>query len=705
MEHAGFKLVGGTPSGLPNGAKYFNDKIGYTVFFYTNGTALAQGPHEHTTFDEPSKLIAWLTTYGNKFLDTEKVSIKGIVASYGLTAVEANLGGEKKVVEFLRIKDKAGDVLFNMRRLKGVYHLNKAGPAYAEQIVVTGDWNIFVEKLQNALKTWVEEHPQPESAPSNPSELSPTEVTAVEELVKKYGLKPKFVKQMGMVPYVGIFTSWESFVYAFRKLEGMYYVFNTIDHNNWKIIEEYPYFQQALKKLEELLVKLTTEKPPAAEPPATPAATTTTTTEHNGITPEEYQQIRDAVDSYGETSTTEYLKGVPGVQTPYVIVLQKEYDGKHNLYLSIGALGNYYRINSANNTPIFNSETLTGILQWLDEKLTSIVGGKKSMPAEDLSEIIHLMNEHHFGYASPGGGANGTNVYVKNKDHVYINDNDYVTFIRANVFGPIRHKPAKKFIEWFKNVYAKGELPPDSNGMPTVINGLVKGEGDLLIPKYKLSAIKRLRKYIIALTGGECSLAKAKWAVENLDKFLAYTAQHGLPSMDTHGPDLSGLFGTMSVQAPEQPATDELKLTLPERQELAEIIGTYSPTMKYQIPGDNSIILWVGANLASYKFEKVNGIYYAHSDMGAIYNEIYKNSSFNEFKKYIDHLCVNLMHILSKSKLDVVAGMDSAPSESENHLSSSQVKELEEAGRGIQSYSWNICEKEKVTGSQAGESL
>jgi hypothetical protein len=764
-----------TEPGTKPGTKYFNEKTGQVFTLYKDSTASVQGPGAQgvknapsINFFSPEDAVGWLEKHpqnGNVLTDQEKVSVKTLAASYGVDCDEATLG--QNVVKYLVIKDKAGDTLFTLRKMKGSYHLMKSNPA--ETVVVTTEWGILWNKLDEALKAWSAANPQPTPS-KNPSELSPLETLAVEDVAKKYGLKVKTIAPEGLIGYLGIFTSWGSSVWGIQKFEGMYRVLNTINPKDWSIIDQYAYFQEALKKLNELadnifgsgqgklsdtqvseIMKVATDNnyhtnqklmgmmpnghvvywlelidpqgvvqwmvgkdkgsyiiyrvfPGSLTwdkwtdtasyeemlnklslylinlkkgPPEAPK-------EHNGITPEEYNQIRDAVDSYGDNFKTQYNKGTPG-QGPFAVILEKEFEGKHNLYLTIGALGNYYQINNVSGKPVFNTGTITEILKWIHEKLTSIVGEAASISSGDLADITHLLTDAKFDYATPGGGTNEY-IYIKEKDEVRINIKNFVTFTRKRVFGPIRHKPSKVFINWFVNVYMKGELPPDGHELSArIINGLskegfVNKDSGQVMPHQKINAIKWLRGYLMDLTGGEVGLAKSKWAIENLEQFLAYIVLHGLPAMDIHGPDSSELFNNIpaALTSPNIGGAD-LELTGEEHKEIAEILGTYAPTIKFQIPNDNSMVMWVGANVTSYKIDKVSGTYRVYNDMANQWQEVYYTGSFQDLKKFLDGLCGNLINILKNSKMGILDKVPSAtPAENPDKLSLSEVKTLKE---------------------------
>ena len=434
---AGFKLVDKTSPGTKGGKVYFEDSEGITVIVYKDGAGTVHSSEGISNkFHTAEEVIKWLglfPKYGAvltspektsiKTLEQllgitpaidvptfpEKTSIKTLAANYGLDCEESTLG--YNVVNYLVIKDKAGDTLFTLRRMKGNYYLMKSNPV--ETVVSTKEWSILWNKLDEALKAWSATHPQPQPS-GKPNELSASEVPGA----------PK---------------------------------------------------------------------------------------EHNGITPEEYNQIRDAVDSYGDsygdTFKTQYSQGTPE-QLHLLSFWRRKLDGKHYLYLTVGALGNYYQINNAGDKPVFNAGMMIEILKWIHDKLSSVVGKTQTIPAEDWADISHLMQELKFNYASPGG-TQTEYVFIKDKDDVRVNVNNFVTFTRKGVFGPVRHKPSKVFIFWFKNVYMKGELPPDGYALSArIIQGLsdlgfVNKDTGILLPHKKIDAIKWFRIYLINLTGGE----------------------------------------------------------------------------------------------------------------------------------------------------------------------------------------------------------
>lgn len=469
------------------------------------------------------------------------------------------------------------------------------------------------------------------------------------------------------------------------KDKGWYTVYKVIG-NTWDIWSETESYDTMLSELSTYLKGVT----PAPE-------------EHNGITPEEYNQIRDAVDSYGTMFTSKYVKEIPGQQTAHVVVTVKEHKiGANNLYITLGAIGNYYMVNGPGGNALFTTGTLTGILHWLHDKLAAIAGAPQNISSDDLAEIIHLLNQSQFSYASPGGGTNENYVYVKGKDYVDVNIKGYVDFTRKRVFGPIRHKPPHLFINWLKTVYMKGELPPDSYEMAARIsNGLFQGgflnNSGQLVPHQKINGIKWLRSYLMTLTGGQVGLAKSKWIVENLSQFLAYVEQHGLPALETDVSDSSGLFGEPATQQPPVGGGEDLELTEEEHKELADIIGYYAPTIKFQIQSDHSMNMWVGNNLSVYKIDKVNGIYRVYIDANSTWFGVENLTDFEATKKFIHALCANLVEILKHTSMDVLSAEPTAtPSTDPNKLSLSEVKILKKLAEKLGYTAGSYQKKKKL---------
>jgi hypothetical protein len=617
----------------------------------------------------------------NKLSASEMLAVENMLKEYGWKMENVETPGH---VPHLSIFTNWNSRVYALRKFEGMYYVINALNNDVNKWEIINQFAYFHQAL-GLLKEFIEA-----MVNEDPNKLTQQQINAVAKVgadhhfaigEKSMEMEPdkhkvtwiELVDQQGESPYlVGKdnhhYMIWRTFGPTWDKY---------LDTNNWG--EVLTALDEYLKQWDDNIDNHPNQQ--------APVATSTSTSKNEGITPEEYGKIRDVVDSYGKMFQAHYIKGNPA-QTPYVNVIQQEAAmGQKSLYISIGALGNYYQINGPSNNALYNSGTLTGIIEWLKDKLSAIAGEPQSIPAQDMADIIELMSQSKFTSVSPGGGANNNYVYVKGKDVIDVNHNNFVTFTRKRVFGPIRHKPAHAFVQWFQNVYAKGQLPPDGNEFSVrIINGLSetgfmnKDTGQVL-PHKKIDAIKWFRAYIMNITGGECSLAKAKWVSEHLETFLAHVVQHGLPDMSSHGIDNSGLF--TNVPPPAFPSNipttggEDLELTDEEHKELAEVIGNFAPTIKFQIKNDQSMTMWVGNNLTTYKFDKVSGTYRAYGEFGGQWEEVMYTGSFQEFKKWVDALCVNLMNILKNSKMDILNGEPTTtPAKNKDKLSLSEVKIL-----------------------------
>lgn len=665
-----------TEPGTKEGKVYLKDPEGYEFTIYTDGSGHIVGPNgvPNVNFNTPENSIEYLDKLpqlGNKLNDFEKIAIKTLASSHGLNTTEEYIGKQTKSVPYLGIRENISDqIICTIRKMNNRYMMYQtAAGGGQQQLSSTETWDQFWQAMNVEFAKFAVKFPAPKGS-GNANELSESEANAVTQLVGKYMLQPKHSPAgTTTVPYISINANMGSPVWEVRKFEGMYEIINVLGGNHEKFFSE-AYFPKLMEKLTELCDKYFGEG----------ATQSSATVEHQGITPEEYTYIRNAVDSYSDAFTTQYNKGTQDSPNPYAVVLTKNYTGNSTLYVTIGAVENYYQINDIANQPVYTNGTLAGILQWLHDKLVSMVGAPKAIPNGDLQDIKELMKGAQFIETSKGSW-----IYVKEKDQVEVDMHNFVTFTRHRVFGPIRHKPAMMFISWFQSVYAKGEVPPDSNEMASrIINGLtqagfVNKDTGQVFPQQKINAIKWFRSYVMTITGGECGLAKSKWAIENLETFLAYTAQHGLPPMDTHGPDNSGLFGAIPdpIAPPNFKAEDQTKLTYDEHKKISEIIGAYAPVLKFQIKNDESMLMWVGNKLTSYKIDKGNDTYRIYGEMGGQWEEIYWAKKFEDISNYLSALCQYLMDVLSKSKMSSVnTEPTTTPSTDPDKLSLSEVKIL-----------------------------
>lgn len=371
--------------------------------------------------------------------------------------------------------------------------------------------------------------------------------------------------------------------------------------------------------------------------------------EHNGITPEDYAEIREAVDSYGETFWTEYVSASPG-QTAYVEVFYEPSTEPGTIIFSVGALGNTYQINGPDNKPSENSPTLHGIITKMHDRLAELAGKVSVSPAK-LSEIVDLVTSAGFDYQPPK--ADEPYTFVNNDDIIQINPRGAVKYTFGGVFGPIYTKTTQSFINWFKNTYMKGKVPETGTQFVQNLFNILDSAGFIdkgtgkVIPHLKINAIKAMRFYIMGVTGGPCSLKKTKWAAENLTFFFDHIKAKGLPDMDGNAPDLH-----MQIPEPPHTVSVEDKLTDEEQTDIVKIIGKHSPAITYQLTPGDAIVIWIGNHLTSYKVAKEHDVYRVYTDKDSewvIQNQV---STYPALATYLEDMLTHIAKALANSKLE-----------------------------------------------------
>ena len=370
-----------TPPGSPlEGHIYLNDPTGETITYYKKTkTAYSAKPGGETQqFINPEALLTYLTTLpstqksANSLSQTEMDIITDVAHSYGLKPTIDYIGPKATGTPFMVILDKSGQRRFNIRKLANKFFFNKfvytpnVVKGEAETILHGKEWNTLVKEMHTQFATLAQPTMTVPSKEKNT--LSQTEMMAISKLAKSYMLgttQPLVGPEQS--PSIIIQGNMGSNIWLVRKFEAMYEILNIISDKNWEKLEIEPTFAEMLIKLKKLF-----------ETYIAPSQTPTSGT-HNGITPEEAEQIKMEVEQYGPLFWTEYVKGSQG-QNAYVEVFYKA-EGNAPAYIvfSVGALGNYYQINDAQNKAKENSTTFEGIVARIHDRLAEL-SGQKSEP-------------------------------------------------------------------------------------------------------------------------------------------------------------------------------------------------------------------------------------------------------------------------------------------------------------------------------------
>ena len=660
-----------TPPGQPaEGHIYFNNATGEIITVYKDSkTVVSKKPGGETVaFATLEGLISYLykqpppsppapLTSANSLSETEMGIIEDLSENYGLIA-KVKYIGSKSGNAYMAILNKEGQEVFNIRKLDNKFFFNKLTPDL--QSVLHGkDWNSLVKEMHVQFSHFVQ--PTMTTPDKDKNSLSISEINAVSKLAKKYMLgTTQPLVGPNQSPSVIIQSNMGSNIWLVRKFESMYEILNIISDKNWEKLEIEPTFSEMLIKLMKLF-----ETYMAPSPTAVP--------EHNGITPEEAQKIKEAVDAYGEKFWTEYVKASAG-QSAYVEVFYKaEGNAPGYIIFSVGALGNYYQINGPDNKPKETSETLSGIVARIHDRLSELAAQMQVKPSE-LQEIVDLVTGAGFDYSPPEGDEPYT--FVDDDNIIEVNAYGAVTYTFKGVFGPIYTKKARKFINWFKNTYLAGKVPVSAfvfadNILKVLDSGGFLDKTKFVVPAHnKVYAIKAFRAYIMQVTGGPCGLGKTKWAVENLGSFLDYLKQHGLPNMD---PD-SEEFLTHFKEPPHQVSVSD-KLLDEEQEAIAKLVSKHAPSLTYQLTPADAIVIWVGQHITSYKVIKENDVYRLYTDKDSEWVIQNQFSTINELLPYLDDLLNHIAKALANTKLDL-PHKKTTPSSDPEMLSGSELDEL-----------------------------
>ena len=681
LASSGFKLIDGTSDTVN---VYKNNSTGQIIVYDKSNkksiSKTSDGESQH--FDTPDVLVNYLATIpslsqsANSLSETEMGIIEEIVQSYGLTAKVKHIGANA----YIAIMAKDGiDTLYNIRKLDNKFHFNKlpsvgfSGPSSANSIVFTPDWDKMISCLHEQLKPYKIEPADPSLQNLNNS-LSETEIGIIEAIVFSYGLtaKVKYIDHPIGNAYIHIVAKdGVDTLYTIRKLDNKFHL-QKIPLFDSPILEPVviaPEWEKLILYLHEQL------KPYKIEAPDKP-----TDKPAEGITLKDYQQIKEAVDSYGESVWSEYVHAAYG-QSAYVEVTHKpKFDEPGTIIFSIGKLGNFYQINDDQNKPKDNSPTLAGIIARIHSILSAIASQAEVHP-EILKMIGDLATSANFNSIKPEEGKSLT--YVKGgNETISVGPHGAVTYTHKGVMGPIHTKNPQVFTNWFQIYYLKGQVPDTAakfnNSILNLLNSgeFLEQDKFTILHSKKVNAIKALRVYIMQVTGGPCGLAKTKWAIENLGQFLDYIKLHGLPNMDGNNDEFLVHLG-------EPPPAGDVptKLLDDEKKTIGDIVIEHLPNLSgYDPTGDAMIIWgWVGDNSVNYKITKEENVYRVYTD-----NHTNKNgewiiqkqvSTFNELTAYIEDLVTHIAKALKNSKLKHPLAK-TTPSHNPEKLSVTEVEEL-----------------------------
>jgi hypothetical protein len=496
----------------------------------------------------------------------------------------------------------------------------------------------------------------------------------IEDLAQQYKLIAK-IDTIGPMstgtPYMTILDKDGQRRFNIRKLANKFYFYKIVYKPN--VIKGEPESVLHGKEWNDLVKAMHVQFATLDQPTMTTPGPPTSVPEHNGITPEENEQIKEAVDSYGDKFWTEYVKASMG-QTAYVEVFYKPAGPPADLIFSIGALGNFYQINGPDNKPKENPATLNGVIARIHDMLAD-KAGQVNIDPKDLDEIVNLTHQMGFDYTPPEGDE--PYIFVDDDNIIEVKHNA-VWYTIGGVFGPVYTKNSKVFINWFKNIYMLGKVPQTgmlfAQNILSVLDsaGFVDKSTGKIVPHQKVNAIKAMRFYIMQVTGGPCSLSKTKWAAENLKFFLDHVKAEGLPNMDQGAPDLH-------KQIPEPPHTvggvDSEELTAMEQTEIAAIVNKHAPSITYKLTPGDAMVIWVGNYLTSYKVSKEEGFYRVYTEKDGQWAIQNQTSLFHDLKYFLTELLDHIAKALANSKLKQPP-VDTMPSLNPDKLSASEVDEL-----------------------------
>ena len=295
------------------------------------------------------------------------------------------------------IQGNMGSNIWEVRKSKGKYEVfNIINPQHLENVIDEPTFAEMLLKLNKLFEKYMTEPQKPEKM--GVFEFSPQEANDLGNLASQFGLLTKGITMTlepdkHKVAGIEIIKPDGKAVFHVHKDDGTYSIFKVFDNGaGSKTWDNWYQGQNANAFFQQLTIYLHGHTPGEPQP-----------AEHNGITPEEAEQIKMEVEQYGSKFWTEYVKGSMG-QTAYVEVFYKA-EGNAPAYLvfSVGALGNYYQINDSQNKPKENSPTFEGIVARIHDRLAELSGQKSephqvSVPHklldEEQTEIAKIISKY-----------------------------------------------------------------------------------------------------------------------------------------------------------------------------------------------------------------------------------------------------------------------------------------------------------------------
>jgi hypothetical protein len=569
----------------------------------------------------------------NKLSVSEMQAVDKLAKKFTLKTQQSVLPPNAQFVPYLTIQSSMGSNIWAVRKFESMYEiLNIISDQNWEKLEIEPTFSEMLLKLNKLFEKYMSEPTK------GLFEFSPQETNNINQIAAQFhlltkGIMMKLEPDKHQVSAIELLDPQGKTVWHLHKDNGTYRIYKVFaDNNTWDLFYDTTnpdaFFQQLTLYLH------------GHSPAGTPIG------EHKGITPEEYQQIKETVDSYGEGFWTEYVKGSLG-HFGRVEIYIKNYEGKGSIYFGVGAVGSYYQLLDSQNNPTENIPTLNGVIARIHDRLSE-QGGQAVLDPHDLDEIVNLAQKYGFDYDAPEGDEPYT--FVDDDNIIEVNPHGSVKYTFKGIFGPIYVKNAKTFINWFKNIYGMGKVPATGEDFADHIyavldsGGFIDHNNGQVIPHQKVNAIKAARFYIMGVTGGPCGLGKTKWAIENLKMFLDYVKKHGLPNMDSNAPD----FLTQFSEPPHEVSVPN-KLLEEEIKEIINMVGSHSPAMKYQL-SKGGIIIWIGT-LTSYKVTKENDIYQVLADVDGEWSHQAQYTTFKELREYLEDMLNHIAKALANSKL------------------------------------------------------
>lgn len=295
------------------------------------------------------------------------------------------------------IQNNMGSNVWAVRKSEGKYQIISTISAQNWEILEQySEFSTMLMRLNKLFEKYTTEPQAPEKMGA--FEFSPQESSDISKLASQFGLLIKgttmtLEPDKHQVAGIEIIKPDGKIVFHVHKDNGTYSIFKVFDNGaGSKTWDNWYQGQNANAFFQQLTLYLNGHTP--GEPQSA---------EHNGITPEEAEQIKMEVEQYGPLFWTEYVKGSMG-QTAYVEVFHKFAEDKvATIVFSVGALSNYYQINDAQNKPKETSPTFGGIVARIHDRLAELSGQKSephqvSVPhkllQEEQEEIVKIVGKY-----------------------------------------------------------------------------------------------------------------------------------------------------------------------------------------------------------------------------------------------------------------------------------------------------------------------